>query len=354
MSQKTRPRGNLNPSFSLQTVLTDSITGLLLALVVFPSLTALAVSTMFGRFKAAGMDLQLRRHCLPSSDVHTDFRLDYTGIGAIDKTLCPLVTFFHNIMDNPTSSSFLSYAIGISGPMITLPLLEAYRLGQSRFVLYPVVWGLLSQIATVGMVFPLYWLAFILTEGAKVQRTYKVHSFTQAEAEAIIFGIVVGAVIPSLAMLFMADAHVTAIWQLYPLYISIAQLVHMFIRPPSKHSQSGIVTIRALYLGLFIVSSSMHISTVWPLINDFSAIKELLLPSSSAIHPSKDINNHLLEFLKWDVIIAYSATALAMLWFSKNVKQLITILLWYAVAIPVFGFGAAVMGVAIWRDGILN
>ncbi|PPQ86860.1 hypothetical protein CVT25_012580 [Psilocybe cyanescens] len=309
---------------------------------------------MFGRFKAAGMDLQLREHCLPSaSSVPTTYRIDYTGFGGLDRALCPLVTFFHNIMESPTSLSFLSYAIGISGPLITLPLLEAYRLGQSRFILYPVIWGLLSQIATVGIMFPLYWLAFILAEGTRVQRTSKVHSFTQAEAEAIIFGVIIGAVVPSVAMLILGDAHVTAIWQLYPLYVSVAQLAHLQFRPSSKHSQSGIATMQALYLGLFIVSSSMHISTLWPIRNDFAAIKSLLLPSALALHPSKDINNHLLDFLKWDVIIAYSATALALLWFANNVKQVVSILFWYAIAIPVVGFGAAVMGVAIWRDGIL-
>jgi len=322
---------------------------LLLAFTVFTSLAAFAVTTMFGRFKAAGMDVQLRAHCQPSAPYH----LKYTGLSGFDKALCPLVVFFHNIMDSPTSLSFLSYAIGISGPLILLPLLEAYRVGRHRLMAYPVIWGLLSQTATVGITYPLYWLVFILLEGTRKNRSFSIRSFTQAEAEAMVFGVIMGAVIPSVAMLMMSDAYVTACWQLYPVYMAIAQLAHLQIRPSSKHPQSGYGTMQVLYIGFFILSSSVHISTVWPLKDDFAAIKSLLLPSASALHPSKDINLHLLDFLKWDVIIAYSATALAMLWFAKNIKQLLTIVLWYIVAIPILGFGAAVMGVAIWRDGVL-
>lgn len=328
--------------------------GLLLALIVFPSLTALAVSVIFGRFKSAGVDLQLRQHCLPvGGSVPTTYLLQYTGLRALDKILCPLVTFFHNLMDSPTSLSFLGYAIGTSGPLITLPLLESYRLGRSSFVAYPVIWGLLSQIATVGITYPLYWLVFILAEGTKKQRSSHVRSLTQADAEAIVFGVLVGAVIPSVAMLVLADAHVTAMWQLYPVFVSIAQLLHLWARPSANHPQPGTATLQALYLGLFMVSSSLHISTLWPIRNDFEAIKSLLLPSTSPLHPSESINNHLLEFLKWDVIIGYSATALAMLWFARGIKHFVMILLWYVFAIPLLGFGAAVMGVAIWRDGVL-
>ncbi|KDR81428.1 hypothetical protein GALMADRAFT_113712 [Galerina marginata CBS 339.88] len=332
----------------------SGLQGRLLALVVFPSLTALAVSMLFGRFKSAGMDLELRAHCQPASPLPTPYLIQYTGLSALDKALCPLVTFFHNIMDSPTSLSFLTYAIGIGAPLILLPLLEAYRTGRRNLMAYPVIWGLLTQIATVAIIIPIYWLVFILVEGSQKSRSLSIRSFAQAEAEAIVFGVIIGAVIPSVAMLTMTDAYLTAIWQIYPAIVSIGQLLHLQFRPVSLHPQSGYRTMQVLYIACFVVSSSVHISTVWPLFNNFAAIKMLLLPSASPLHPSNGLNLHLLDFLKWDVIIAYSATALAMLWFTKNMKQVLTVLLWYSVAIPIFGFGAAVMGVAIWRDGVLD
>jgi len=328
--------------------------GRLLALILFPGLTALAVSMLFGRFNSAGMDLKLRAYCQPSSTLPTTYLIQYTGLSAFDKALCPLVTFFHNIMDSPTSLSFLTYAIGIGAPLILLPLLEACRIGRHGLVAYPVIWGLFMQTATFAVIFPIYWLVFILAEGSQKDRNFSIRSFTQAEAEAMVFGVIIGAVIPSVAMLTMTDPYLTAIWQIYPAIVSIAQLAHLQFRPVSRHPQSGYRTMQVLYIASFIVSSSVHISTVWPIFNDFAAIKTLLLPSLSPLHPSEELNLHLLNFLKWDVIIAYSATALAMLWFTKNIKQVLTVLLWYSTAIPVLGFGAAVMGVAIWRDGVLD
>lgn len=307
---------------------------------------------MFGRFKDARMDLELRSYCQASST--KSYLLHYTGYHVLDKALCPLIAFFHNLMDSPRSFAFLTYALGTSAPLVLLPLFEAYRSDRHPLVAYPVIWSLLTQIATVGIIFPLYCLVFILTGGTRKNRNLTIRSFTQADAEAMVFGLVVGVVIPSAAMVILNDAHITAIWQFYPLIVSIGQLGHLLFRPVSQHGHSGYRTMQALYLGAFIISSSVHISTVWPILSDVTKVKSLLLPSLLPLHPARDMNDHLLDFLKWDIIISDSSMALTMLWFAKNAKQFLKILLWFTIAIPAFGFGAAVMGVAIWRDGALQ
>jgi hypothetical protein len=43
-----------------------------------------------------------------------------------------------------------------------------------------------------------------------------------------------------------------------------------------------------------------------------------------------------------------------MLWFATDAKQVFCMVLWFIVAIPLFGFGATVMGIAICRDGMLD
>jgi len=40
--------------------------------------------------------------------------------------------------------------------------------------------------------------------------------------------------------------------------------------------------------------------------------------------------------------------------FASNMKQLIAIIAWYIGAIRTIGFGAAVTGVVIWHDNILQ
>jgi hypothetical protein len=111
----------------------------------------------------------------------------------------------------------------------------------------------------------------ILLGGVERGRKSNVCLITQADAEAIVFGIIAlaGAVIPTAAMLVLKDPYVTAIWQIYPVYVTIAHFLHLQIRPASQYSQSGYRIIQALFIGCFIISSSTHISIVWPIINDY-------------------------------------------------------------------------------------
>ncbi|KAF8969873.1 hypothetical protein BDZ97DRAFT_168294 [Flammula alnicola] len=330
--------------------------GYLLALIVFPPLSALAVHFIWGRFKMAGLGAQIGSQCQLNFVPHPGspqkhYFTPYTGLRALDGALCPLVAFFDILMGSPDALPFLAYGIGNGLPLVLLPIVESYRVSQSHLVAYPAIWGLITQVATLGVIFPVYWLAFILTGGVKKKDAFGVRSFTQAQAQAIVFGIIVGSVIPSVAMLTMNDFYLTAIWQFYPAFVAVAQLGHLQFNISSK---SGYGIMQALYLGCFMISSSVHIATVWPIINDFTAVRALLIPMRFPLPPSTDISFHLLDFLKWDIAFAYSSTALAMLWFANSTRQVFKILLWYVVAIPLFGFGAAVMGVAIWRDGIMG
>ncbi|CAA7267948.1 unnamed protein product [Cyclocybe aegerita] len=314
---------------------------------------------MFGRLKSAGLRDKLAGHCLPgfvpsaTSFPHA-YPPPYTGVSFLDHILCPLITFFQVLMGSEESLSYLAYGIGIGAPLVLLPAIEAYRTGQSLFLAFPVIWGLLTQVATVGAVFPLYWLTVIMTGGVKKTRNYPSGSFKQAEAEAIVFGIIVGAAIPSVAMLVMDDPSIIALWQPYPAYVSVAQFLHLRFRPSSKYSHSGFRTMQVLYLGCLLISSSVHVSTIWPLLGNISQTKAFLIPSLSPLDHAADMRVHILEFLKWDILIAYSATALALLWFARSAMQLVGIIVWYMIGIPLFGFGATVMGVAIWKDDLLG
>lgn len=330
----------------------------LLPLVIFSSLSALAVHFIWNRFIEANIGSQIGTQCHrdytpPADSLQKSYFTPYIGFNVFDETMCPLVAFFDVLINSTDTLPSLTYAIATSLPLVLLPNLEAHRRGQNYFLAYPVIFGLLSQVVSVGVIFPIYWLVFILTGGPQKTAESPLLSYTKARAEALIFGILVGAVIPSVAMLIMNDFHITAIWQFYPALVAVAQFLHIQFRPSSQFSPSGNDLLRILYIGCFIISSSSHISTIWPIVADFSAIKELLVPSLTSLPHSSSLSLHLLEFLKWDITFAYSSTALAMLWFSNNLKELITIILWYSVAIPLLGFAAAVTGVAIWKEGIM-
>lgn len=314
-----------------------SIIGLLL---VFPCLTALSVHFIF---RQSGLS-RLSAQCTTTS---------YTGLGSIDTPLCGLVTFFQTLMASPTHFSFLKYFSGNGAPFVVLPIVEAYRTGQSRLLAYPLIWGLASQLFTMAVTTTVYCFVFLLLGGVERGRKSDIRLITQADAEAIVFGIIAGAVIPTVAMMVLQDPYVTAMWQLYPAYVAIGHFLHLLFRPASRYSQSGHRTIQALFIGSFIVSSSTHISIVWPMINDYDTLREFFIPSISMLDPSTDLSLQVLELLQWDFAFSFVSVAVTSLWFASNLKQFIGIIAWYIGAIPTIGFGAAVIGVAIWRDNVL-
>ncbi|KAG6854965.1 hypothetical protein C0991_009788 [Blastosporella zonata] len=327
-----------------------------LPLVLFTSLAYYATRFIFGHLEASGLALSLRGACAPESITNAQpYRLVYTGLHKADAILCTLVTFFHAALDEPDAITALKYFVGICAPLITLPTIESCRAGRGVFIALPVILGLASQIATIGFTFPIYWLIFIVSGGANIG--WGRHSdaiITQAHAEAVIFGLLVGAAIPSVGMLVLADPNVTAIWQPYPAYVSIAQLIHLLIRPASKHSTSGYKTIRLLYISMFILSSSIHIATIWPLIADADTVLRVYLPSFVVPQHSTTVGHRVLHFLKWDLTFGFGSSLLATLWFARSLIGVFTLLAWNIVASVVLGPGAALAGAALWRESSLH
>jgi len=78
----------------------------------------------------------------------------------------------------------------------------------------------------------------------------------------------------------------------------------------------------------------------------------MFLPSLIPLNVS-DVSLQTLDFLKWDFVLGFVSTALATLWFAQDWIQLFKMVVWYTMAIPLVGFGAAVMGVVLWREQFL-
>lgn len=319
---------------------------------LFSSLAYLAAHFTFGHLDQSGFSQSLEAACHPRFSGPQPYRLDYTGLHQVDALLCTLVTFFHAALDEPDALTALKYFVVTIAPFIAIPTIESCRVGRGMSISLPVILGLLSQVFTVGFTFSIYWLVFIISGGAKIGPADA--KITQAHAEAAVFGLLVGAAIPSLGMLVFLDPIVTAIWQPYPAYVSIAQVFHLFIRPASKHSETGYKTIRFLYLGIFIISSSVHIATIWPLFMDLDTLHRVYLPSFTIPDRAATAGTHVLHFLKWDVTFCFGSSILATLWYTNTMKEILSLLAWNVIAIPLFGPGAAFAGVALRRESSLH
>ncbi|KAJ3572800.1 hypothetical protein NP233_g2844 [Leucocoprinus birnbaumii] len=316
----------------------------LLPLLVFPTLSYYAFKYTWGHLYASGLASAIFSSCVPGIG---QYALPYTNTPAIDERLCGLVAFFHEAMAPGDPATFLSYFIGIGAVFAVVPAVENYRNNRSFVMAFPVIFGLLSQVLTIGATTPLYYLFFFLSGGRAKFNTAT--PLTKAHVQAILFGLMVGGAIPSIGMVVMQDPAITAIWQPYPIFMAAGTLLHLAIKRPNR-AESGFGLIQFFYLISFIVASSLHVAIFWPRRSDLDALKAFYIPSFTPLTdvptPSKA---H--EFLKWDCTFGLLSMGIAQLWFVPDLIEIPFILFWYLIAVPFFGPGAAVIAVNMWREG---
>jgi hypothetical protein len=275
----------------------------------------------------------------------------YVGLGRIDNTLCILVAFFHSSFD-PTNFPFSAdFMASLSAP-VALTFVEAARSGRSAVLAFPAILGLLYQTQGAGVMFPLFWLALILSGHTRLGRVAA--RIDQATAEATLFAVLIGFAVPSALMLTLQDPVVTAAWQFFPVWMWVAQAAHLFIRPSWRYPTSGYWTVQATFIFTFLASAISHIAAIGAT-QDLVLLKDLYVPPIVAPDPATTtlrLATHV--FLQWDAAFTFASSLFGTLWFATNVKQAALIALWDVIATVVLGPGAAMSGVLLWREWTLN
>ena len=275
----------------------------------------------------------------------------YIGLGPVDNTLCLLVAFFHSCFDPTTFPFSADFMASLSTP-VALTFVEAARSGRSTVLAFPPILGFLYQTKGAGVVFPLFWLALILSGHTRLDRVAA--RIDHATAEATLFAVLIGFAVPSALMWTLQDSAVTAAWQFFPVWMWVAQAAHLFVRPSSRYPMSGYWTVQSTFIFTFLVSAISHIAAIGAT-QDLELLKDLYVPPIVAPDPattSLHLATHV--FLQWDATFTFVSSLLGTLWFATNVKQATLIALWDVTATVVVGPGAAVSGVLIWREWTLN
>ncbi|KAJ7168285.1 hypothetical protein C8R43DRAFT_983811 [Mycena crocata] len=319
-----------------------------LPLTVFPLLFLFALKFCIGNLYEAGIDW-IEQEC-PSSET-TPYRLAYIGVPSVDLTLCNLVAFFHHAL-TPEVLPLLTYMLSGAIPLLALPAVECFRNGRHFLLGFPILFGVLMQVMTAGAAMPIYWLIFIVTGAAQRRVNGEKTTLSSAHAQAVIFGLNIGAIVPTVCLIVLADPYVTCMWQLFPLWQFLAQSFHLFVRPPSAHHEAGYSWIRALYIGAFMIASSTHVGTLAKA-KTFSGIKDIFLPSFDPL-TSAAPNMKVLDLLQWDAFFAYTSTLLGTVWFARTGRQAVCIILWNILGSIVVGPGAAIAASALWRESYLH
>ncbi|KAF9234480.1 hypothetical protein BU15DRAFT_65658 [Melanogaster broomeanus] len=329
----TRTSHNFYPRSSYP----DHVTPDVIPLLVFPFLSFAAIKVIFGlSLKQNGLQAKINSICDPTFGLASHpFRLPYTNIPVIDANPLSMVAFFQDVMDPPYRPLFVELFVPVAVFSI-VPYVEAAREKQSVILRIPAVFGVISQIASLAFSMPLYSLLLVIT-GTASQRpnpSTTDSKINQANAEALLFMLAVGYVVPTLCMSVYNDPTVTAVWQAFPLFMEFARFAYRLIRPASRYVDSGHRTVMAMFGILFVVSAAAHVAYVWPLLGNWEMFKMMFVPLPVALDPATtSLLEGVVALLKWDFIIGAGSIILATLWMANDVGQFYCIVLWNAVSI---------------------
>ncbi|KAH0830260.1 hypothetical protein J3R83DRAFT_1624 [Lanmaoa asiatica] len=215
----------------------------LFPLLVFPFLTFTAFYLILHQsLVQTGLQSKISAICGPDLAPHP-YRLAYTKNSKADELLCGMVVFFHALMDT-VYHPLLAVLFPALGIVALIPFLEAARDRRSFALRMPTAVGVFFQLASMGGIMPIYSLLFVITGAASIRPSIiqirnPPSKINQGNAEALLFGLLLGYIIPTALMLLLVRPPVTATWQGFPLLIAIAIFVHKVIRPPSRYVQSG-------------------------------------------------------------------------------------------------------------------
>ncbi|KAI5983781.1 hypothetical protein EDD15DRAFT_2521969 [Pisolithus albus] len=310
------------------------ITRFLLPAVIFLGLAATAVHFLFlNGISQSRVNEKLDPICFSPFEVSSSpLRLAYTGYEEVDKTLC-----------------------GVCIASIAFLFAEAARDQRPLFMAMPAVFGVLMQTLSFGLIMPLYSLLFVIAGAGIKSRSGSRFKINQANAEALLFAVLVGYIVPQVCMVLFEDAIVTAIWQIFPIFMGVLGFAHRLIRSPSRHIESGHYTVQATFALVFVGSAVVHILYVWPLFNETATLQRLFLPYTGPDDPAAyPLIDNIAGFFKWDFSLGVVSTFALFLWFADDLLQCIVIAVWCIATTIVLGPGAAISSVLMWREEKLN
>lgn len=332
------------------------VTRFLLPTVIFLGLAATAVHFLFlNGVIQSRVNEKLDTICFSPFEVSSSpLRLAYTGYEEVDKTLCGVCMFFHAIMA-PFHRPLLAETLAGFSASLAFLFAEAARDRRPFFIAIPAVFGVLMQTMSYGLIMPLYSLLFV-TAGTRVKSgSGSGFKINQANAEALLFALLVGYIVPTVCMVLFEDATVTAIWQIFPITMGILGFAHRLIRSPSRYIESGYYTVQATFALVFVGSAAVHILYVWPLFNETATLQRLFLPYVGPDDPAASpLIDNIAEFFKWDFTLGLVSNFVLFLWFADGLFQCIAITVWCTATTIVLGPGAAISSVLMWREEKLN
>ncbi|PGG95778.1 hypothetical protein AJ79_09878 [Helicocarpus griseus UAMH5409] len=279
---------------------------------------------------------------LPGTD--EPLRTDLTGVAALDQLLATLITFFWTTIDGSAPATMLhglNFA-GALGGLWPIVLLEAARPGNKGFVVYPAIFGILTQLFTFGVMAPIYaaiHLATSRTLSAPSRATITPSPSSLTGVKLIPLALLAGYLLPTLSLILPATTsgplrstqERIAFWQPWPLFLWIlhatsTQLANLFCsssNPSNKATatKQTLSTLRPIYALSFALIAIPHIVSYTLSITPLLAPALFDSSAAASLHPATVFLNTLpwsgarteslgqgaLWFLQWDHLLGSGA-----------------------------------------------
>ncbi|KAK1980434.1 hypothetical protein LZ30DRAFT_723360 [Colletotrichum cereale] len=162
-------------------------------------------------------------------DGKTPLQTFYTGVPALDSYLANLqFTIFPTVDGSSPALSLLGWHwMGLLLAVFTVMLVESLRTRRARDLVLFALWGLAIQYAGYFIIMPLYCYVHLLSRSGHTKMVP-----TSAAIQAVLVSVLVGLVIPSVAMCLSGRFHsvqsrqiAVAVWQNFPAWMAVVHVV---------------------------------------------------------------------------------------------------------------------------------
>ena len=312
---------------------------------IFPLVSAIAALSILNILSASGFGAHDSSKCDPGTPAsHT-----FGGFcGPLMAFLAPADAF----LNDPVTWTYFMYSNVMFVPLYLMTHVEAFRHRRPLVLSAPLITGILLLMMTAGPIMPLYCFAFVITGAASFQNSGSTPSefaINRKDAEAVAFGMIVGYVIPSIALTAFRDMPTYGLWVGFHGYMAMLRTTWRVAR--SDTPQVDTTIIKGLYALTFVVTSVLHIVLVLSRIHDAQLLKDFFLPPLSSLEPSTTLSpTWVLDLLQWDKALAMIAAMVATLWFAKDGKQRSLLLTWHIISTITVGPSASICGALLWRE----